>query len=38
MEIIVGVVIGCLSSVFGVWAYFEIQYRRNRKKVWKGRL
>jgi hypothetical protein len=35
---ILGVVIGCLSSVAGIWLYFEVEYRRNKKKIWKGKL
>jgi len=37
-EMILGVVIGCFSAVGGMWLYTEIQYRRNKKRIWKGKL
>jgi len=37
-EMILGVVIGLGSAAIGMWLYFEVEYRRRKKKIWKGRL
>jgi len=31
MEFLIGAVIGAVSVVVGVWGYFELQYRKNKK-------
>jgi len=37
-EMILGVVIGCFSAAIGMWLYFEVEYRRRKRKIWKGKL
>lgn len=38
MEFLSGVIVGAFGVIGGVILYFEITYRRNKKKIWKGRL